>query len=292
MSETLQRNQERLGNIKTIEPLLGALRTISLGAWRASLAKKSTMVEYSNNLLGILDQIIPFVENSSYSDAVGEDVNRVKTKLIFVIGSDRGFCGKFDANLLDKLETDYFGQSEGTLRIWMSGDRLIRSAEQRNIEIQRAVALTGKSYPSYSSVYNFSQNILQDYGKFLLDGVDILYNHYDNAGKYHSEIGQLLPFNIRKHYNSEQVSDWPNPIIETQPVLIYGRIMEQLITVSLYNYFLESSASEHSTRYNLMEEAGHNAGRLIEDLNMIVQMGRRHAITQEMQELAAGAGLM
>ena len=123
MSETLQRNQERLGNIKTIEPLLGALRTISLGAWRASLAKKSTMVEYSNNLLGILDQIIPFVENSSYSDAVGEDVNRVKTKLIFVIGSDRGFCGKFDANLLDKLETDYFGQSEGTLRIWMSGDR-------------------------------------------------------------------------------------------------------------------------------------------------------------------------
>ena len=291
MSETLQRNQERLENIKIIEPLLGALRTISLGAWRASLTKKSTMEAYTNNLLSILYQIMPSIKIPPVTKPV-EDKARVKTNLVFVIGSDRGFCGKFDANVLDKLDSIYFELPQQDLRVWMSGSRLIRSAEQRGVEIQWAVTLTGKSYPTYSSVYNIARKILDDYEKFVLDEVNILYNHYDNAGKYHPEIVKLLPFDVEQYKNTQTASDWPDPIIETDPISIYRRIMEQLITVSLYNYFLESSASEHSARYNLMEEAGQNTDRLIEELNIIVQMGRRHAITQEMQELAAGAGLM
>jgi F0F1-type ATP synthase gamma subunit len=55
---------------------------------------------------------------------------------------------------------------------------------------------------------------------------------------------------------------------------------------------LESVAAEHAARYQLMEAAIRNAERLIEELTIAVQTARRHAITREMQELAAGAGLI
>ena len=291
MSETLQRNQERLENVQIIEPLLGALRTISLGAWRSALNKKSSMEVYTNKLLVILGRIIPVINIPPTLEAKkGRD--QVENKLILVIGSDRGLCGKFDTTLLDKLEAEYLVLPRKKLRVWMSGDRLIHSAQQRGIEVQWSVPLIGKSYPTYSSVYRVARRILHEYEGFSIDEVDILYNNYENAGKYHPIGVKLLPFELNQYDNHPMVSDWPEPIIETEPASIYERVMEQLITVTLYNYFLVSSASEHSTRYSLMEEAGKNAGRMIEELNQVVQMGRRHSITQEMQELAVGAGLI
>ena len=291
MSETLQRNQERLENVQIIEPLLGALRTISLGAWRSALNKKSSMEVYTNKLLVILGRIIPVI-NIPPNPKQKKGRDQVENKLILVIGSDRGLCGKFDTTLLDKFEAEYLVLPRKKLRVWMSGDRLIRSAQQRGIEVQWSVPLIGKSYPTYSSVYRVARRILHEYEGFSIDEVDILYNNYENAGKYHPTGVKLLPFELNQYDNHPMVSDWPEPIIETEPTSIYERVMEQLITVTLYNYFLVSSASEHSTRYSLMEEAGKNAGRMIEELNQVVQMGRRHSITQEMQELAVGAGLI
>jgi len=290
MAETLQRNQERLENVKVIEPLLGALRTISLGAWRAALAKKSSIEYYTDNLLLILDQIAPTITTFPRVKPVEEEIP-FENNLVIVIGGSRGLCGKFDVNLLSKLESEYFGKPGKNMRIWMSGERLIRSAEQRDVEVQWVIPLNGKSYPSYSSIYNLARKMLNEYENHAINEVNVLYNHYDNAGKYHPDMVKLLPFDVKKRKPQQEVLDWPEPIIETEPIAIYERVMEQLITVSLYNYFLDSSASEHSTRYTLMEEAGKNALRMIEELNLIVQMGRRHAITQEMQELAIGAGL-
>jgi F-type H+-transporting ATPase subunit gamma len=55
---------------------------------------------------------------------------------------------------------------------------------------------------------------------------------------------------------------------------------------------IDSATAEHSARYQIMENATQNAQRLIEELTLAVQNARKQAITQEMQELAAGAGLI
>jgi chemotaxis response regulator CheB len=49
---------------------------------------------------------------------------------------------------------------------------------------------------------------------------------------------------------------------------------------------------ETVARFQLMEAATQNAERLIDELTLVVQTACQQAITQEMQELAAGAGLL
>jgi F-type H+-transporting ATPase subunit gamma len=81
-------------------------------------------------------------------------------------------------------------------------------------------------------------------------------------------------------------------IIETDPVSLYARVVEQWTVTCLYKLLLESAAAEHAARYELMGAATQHADRLIEELTLAIQTTRQRAITQEMQELAAGAGMV
>ena len=60
----------------------------------------------------------------------------------------------------------------------------------------------------------------------------------------------------------------------------------------LTHSFVGVNAAGHSTRHRLMEAATQNAKRLIDELTVSVQSARRQAITEEMQTLVAGAGLI
>jgi F0F1-type ATP synthase gamma subunit len=71
-----------------------------------------------------------------------------------------------------------------------------------------------------------------------------------------------------------------------------ARIIDQLLASVLYESLLNSSVAEHSARYQWMEEAEANIKRLIAELTVEVLMARRNLITQEMQELSAGAGMI
>ena len=69
-------------------------------------------------------------------------------------------------------------------------------------------------------------------------------------------------------------------------------IIEQRIALSFYQVLLKSAAAEHSSRYSLMQDAKDNAEDIVEELNRIINTERKRKITQEMQELASGAGLL
>jgi F-type H+-transporting ATPase subunit gamma len=81
-------------------------------------------------------------------------------------------------------------------------------------------------------------------------------------------------------------------IVETDPVSLFARVIEQLTATRLYALLLESAAAEHAARYELMGAATQNADRLIAELTLAIHTARQQAITQEMQELAAGAGMI
>ena len=44
--EGIESIRARLNNIRSVEPILGAMRTISLGSWQASLKYKQLVVDW------------------------------------------------------------------------------------------------------------------------------------------------------------------------------------------------------------------------------------------------------
>jgi F-type H+-transporting ATPase subunit gamma len=80
--------------------------------------------------------------------------------------------------------------------------------------------------------------------------------------------------------------------VDADPVHLYRRLIRLWTVSEMYRILLSSTAAEHSTRFQLMEGATQNTQRLTQELTLALQSVRQRAITAEMLDLVAGAGLV
>jgi len=208
--------------------------------------------------------------------------------IVLVIGSERGLCGRFNTAIVERTE-QYLAEQEtagAQVELVVMGTRAARILRRREAA-PATLPITG--LPPYRLAFDLTRRWLARYEEDELDAVDLVYNAYRGTGHYEPTAIRLIPPTLPAP--EAAALPWP-PIIETDPVSLYARVVEQWTAVRLYELLLESAAAEHSARFQLMEAATQNAERLIDELTMAVQTARQQAITQEMQELAAGAGLI
>ncbi|MEA3377075.1 MAG: F0F1 ATP synthase subunit gamma [Chloroflexota bacterium] len=329
--EEVERARERLENIGSVKPILGGLRTISLGSWQAALKRRSSVRSYSEHLRAMLPWLVPHLQNeqgmltrlrqaarvaSTLSDR-GAGQSRTGSRppelKALVVGSERGLCGRFNVAVAE--EADRYLRRESArgsnIELMVLGRRAQRVLRRRGYEPTEAGTLSMTSLPPLSLGFDLTRRWLTAYEEEKLDGVDVIYNGYRGTGAYEPTVIRLIPPQLatgeaglaeeagepgargeETRISGERRQPWPPPIVDTDPLSLYATVVEQSVAVQLYKVLLDSSAAEHSTRFQLMESATQNADRLIEELTLVIQTARRHEITQEMQELAAGAGLL
>jgi F-type H+-transporting ATPase subunit gamma len=293
MSEDLERVQSRLGNISAVEPILGALRTISLGSWQGALKRQKKVDEHNQHFVEMLQYLLPLLltQKRGFRKPVAKESKAV----IMAVGSERGLCGRFNNAVAEYLE-DYAHRQRDTgfqAEVWVLGSRLARLLVRGRIPVAQSHSLSVTALPQYRPAYEMTRHWLERYEAYDLDRVDVLYNAYRGTGHYEPDVVRLIPPQFAfEQPLAEGDSIWPTPIIETDPESLYSRVIEQITAIRFHQCLLGSAASEHSARYQLMEEATQNADRLILEMTDILQMYRRQKITQEMQELAVGAGLL
>ncbi|NSW53563.1 MAG: F0F1 ATP synthase subunit gamma [Anaerolineae bacterium] len=301
MAEDFERVAARLNNISSVRPILGALRTISLGSWQSAVRKQASVQAFEDHYREILAMLITDLPGNMLRGKQpparfeGDLAPLTHKGIILIIGSERGLCGGFNSVLLRYAgqTLDHIESSEKpAVEMWVLGSRLYRMMHKAGFSIGWAKGLSTTSLPDYRMAHALTSRWLAMYEGYQIDTVDVVYNRYRGPGFYTPTITRIIPPVLGFDVNGREEEMFPPPIIETNPVGIYTRVLSQLATMAVYQCLLNSAASEHAARYSLMEEAGQNSERLIDEMTEILQMYRRQTITQEMQELAAGAGLL
>ena len=312
MAQDLERIQSRLDNIRSVVPILAALRTISLGSWQMALNRQRTMQPYTARLLGLLLLLLPHLgphlnlrKPGVYRESISRwvlslrkprDAENVSERVIaLVIGSERGLCGRYNATVMERVEHYREEQEARGVQIeWMAlGARVIRAFQRQEQALAWSQGLPVTQLPAFDVASGLVGGWLARYEAYDIDAVDVLYNAYAGAGRYAPAVVRLLPPAWPEAASGSQTGVETAPaIIETDPLRMYARVIEQWSAISFYHILLGAAASEHSARFHLMESATQNADRLVEELTLELQSARRQAITREMQELAAGSGLV
>ncbi len=328
MAQDIERVQERLRNIRTVKPILGAMRTISLGNWQMAQNRRVDVERYGESLLSILPLVLPYLEGrndgrrvllgdrsglagaldtaQNYavrllsqipgfssrarpSEDSAQDERRI---LLVVLGSDRGLVGNFNDRVAERAVRYLESRTTSAdLELVAMGSRLIRMLHRREIELTRSRTLPVTALPPFDMAFEMTQRWLKRYEAYELDAVDVVYNGYERAGKYAPQVTRLIPPELPESFGEGGGED-AEIVVETDPLSIYTRVVQQWTAIEFYRLLLESLASEHSSRFQLMESATQNTEDLVADLTQELQAARRQAITREMQELAAGAGLL
>lgn len=293
----------RLGNIRTVEPILGALRTISLGSWRAALNQQQALREYVSRLEDVLSLVVPHLNLQRHGMLPGvlrrkaQELPPTGRAVVLAVGSDRGLCGRFNAAVVEHTER-YLAEKAGAgveTELMVLGSRVLHGLERSGHEFTWSASMPTTKLPSLSVASDLMHRWLERYEAGEFDAVTVIYNAYRGVGHYESTVVRVLPpavSAVGRQHSEGQLFRALETVVETDPLALYTRLVEQVSVMALYALLLDSAAAEHATRYQLMEGAKQNAGRLIEDLTSELQAMRRQAITQEMQELAAGAGLV
>ncbi|MBG0787495.1 MAG: F0F1 ATP synthase subunit gamma, partial [Anaerolineaceae bacterium] len=100
MSQSYERIVARLNNLQAIEPLLGALRTISMGTWQMAQNKLNQLADFQENYHNILKQVSPLVTKSGKTKKNHQQKEVTDRNITLLIGTERGLCGKFNENLV------------------------------------------------------------------------------------------------------------------------------------------------------------------------------------------------
>lgn len=284
--ENLEQAQARLGHIRTVEPIVSALRTISLGSWQETLGQREAIQTYAQRLTNILPLLIPHLPPAP---ATVEKPARPRVALL-VIGSERGLVGAFNTAVVERAQqhADWLTSNDAEVS-WMALGSRPQNLIQASLDWSAALPIARP--PSFDLALDLTQDWLERYERRELDGVDVLYNAYRGTAQYEPSVTRVIPPDLPPT-DSASAGEWPPPIIETDPLGLYAEVIQQWASITLYRLLLDSAAAEHSTRYQMMESATENAQELIDELTLVIQAARRRQITREMQELAVGAGLI
>ena len=290
----VERTQTRLENVQTVEPMLGALRTISLGTWQSAVRQLESLEETSAEYRSILGSLTPVLARMVPEKRLRDDVQSAACckQLAVLAGTERGLCGRLDQDLIDFVQSpQQSGISLDNVQLVVFGARLSKAVSRQLFPPMKTYAAPSTSLPSFPLIFELTKNWIRCLANHELSKVVVFFTAFHGATQRKPSVIQLLPFELDVSLSGQE-EVWPLPIIETDPAQLLVRVYEQLAALRFYDAMLQTKASIHSARFQLMEDSTSNAERLIEDLTIILQTERRQSITREMQELAVGAGLL
>ena len=128
--------------------------------------------------------------------------------------------------------------------------------------------------------------MLDAYDEGRVDQVFLIYNQFVNRMTQKPSFEQLLPLPPSESDDLKHHWDY---IYEPEAREVMDHLLSRYIESLVYQGVVENIACEQAARMVAMKSASDNAGKLIDELQLIYNKARQAAITQELSEIVAGA---
>jgi F-type H+-transporting ATPase subunit gamma len=144
---------------------------------------------------------------------------------------------------------------------------------------------------TFANASLISEELMAAYAGKKYDKIEIVYNHFKNAGQQLLTIDQYLPVipvaaDNKGQQKSRQQADY---IFEPEKSVLVRELIPKILKVQLYKTILDSYAAEHGARMTAMAQATENASELLKALKLSYNKARQGAITKELLEIVSGA---
>ncbi|MBC7235398.1 MAG: F0F1 ATP synthase subunit gamma [Chloroflexi bacterium] len=290
--EDIERVRERLENIRSVEPIISSLRTVAAGGWRQALRRLRVAQIYVDNLSAVLATWLRPGERRPASPLVAPEGFVPRRVLMVVIASERGLCGAFNNIVLEGAQALIVQQQiqSEQVRVMALGARAEAFFRRQGRDLYASQPLPITRVASLDMVRDLGATLLDALYAQEFDAIMVVYSPYQSGATAPPVSRRWLP--VDPSILPMRAEEWLQPIIETDPQTLFQQALEEWILARLYQFIMESAASEHSARFRAMDNASNNLARMIEELTLAYHTARQHAITMEMLDLVAGSGIL
>ncbi len=268
-----------------IEKITRSMKMISAAKMKRAVERLTNFLNFSKNMETLFSSLALSEEN--YTNPLLE--KREGHRLIFIISSDRGLCGSFNANIIRLAESEIRNEiSRGNLPyLYLFGKKVIDyftgvrfKATGLKVEIisSRKEILSASLFPDdlYFIADEIKNYFLRDFGE-----VDVIFSKFFSPLKQVPTIKRLLPLEVE---GKRELL----PFIVEPGKEVIDKLVETVYRMRFVLYAYESIASEQAARMTAMENASRNVSELIKKLTLQFNKARQASITKELLDIITG----
>jgi F-type H+-transporting ATPase subunit gamma len=283
----LKELRNRIQSVGSTMQITSAMKMVSAAKLKKAQDAIQQMRPYAEKLQELLSGLNASLDQSESVYGQQRPLTKV---LVIALTSNRGLCGAFNANVIRqtrKIANAYVEQGVEVeiIAIGKKGNDILK----KNFSV---IANHSEIFANiqFSSVAEVAQRAMDAFAAGEYDKVEVVYNHFKNAGSQAVLTEVMLPIEppTGESSNNENL----DYIFEPGKEEIVEELIPKSLKTQLFKAVLDSNASEHGARMTAMHKATDNAKELSRRLKLDYNKARQAAITNEILEIVGGAAAL
>ena len=292
-------SKEIRGKIKSVQStrkITKAMEMVAASKMKKAQDRMRASRPYLERVFNIVIHIAK--ANTEYRHPFLNKRERVKRVGAIVVSTDKGLCGGMNTNVLRLLlskHKEWTGAGLGVDYVAIGNKGLAFLTRMGASVVASAVQLGDR--PHLERVVGPVKALLDKYVAGEVDEVWVFYTSFINTMKQEPRGGRIVP--VPMQYRSlggtgevvkpEAAQGAWDYIYEPDARALLDGMMRRYIEAVVYQAVAENMGSEQSARMVAMKAATDNAGKIINELQLIYNKTRQAAITKELSEIVGGA---
>lgn len=273
----------KIVSVKSTQKITKAMEMVAASKMRRAQERMRAARPYADKIRGVIGHLR--VTNPTNHPFLVE--REIKSVGIIVVSSDRGLCGSLNVNVFKQVlaaAREY--QAQGVeVRLCLIGAKALQFFRRLKLPIEASITHMGDK-PHIADLIGTVKAMLDLFEESRIDRLMLFSNRFVNTMTQKPTPLQLLP---AETVDADDLQERWDYIYEPAPDALIEYYMLRYIESTVYRAVIENLACEMAARMVAMKSATDNAGKLIDELQLIYNKARQAAITKEISEIVGGA---
>jgi F-type H+-transporting ATPase subunit gamma len=275
----------KIASFKSTQKITKAMQMVAASKMRKAQERMRATRPYAQRIRRVIGHLRKANPDFRHPYLVEREAKNVG---FIIITTDRGLCGGLNVNLFKAtLAAIRDWQGRGTqVSLCLIGSKGVQFFRRlSNVQTLATVTHLGDR-PHVADLIGTVKVMLDLYREGKLDRVFLVHNEFINTMSQKPAIHQLLPVVTE---DEDKLQDLWDYIYEPSAAELLDGVLMRYIESQVFQGAVENVGCEMAARMVAMKSATDNAGKLIEELQLIYNKARQAAITKEISEIVGGA---
>ena len=274
----------KIASVKSTQKITKAMQMVATSKMRRAQDRMKLARPYAHKMRAVIGHLNEANPDYRHPFLMAREPKAVG---IVVISTDRGLAGALNANVFKQtlyLIREWQGKG-AAVSLCLIGAKGLAFFRRLSVPILANVPHLGDK-PHVNDLIGAVKVMLDGYREGKLDRLYLVNAQFVNTMTQKPNVEQLLPIETIDTQGLQEHWDY---IYEPEAAAILDGLLMRYIESQVYRGAVENVASEMAARMVAMKAASDNAGKLIQELQLVYNKARQAAITKELSEIVGGA---
>lgn len=276
----------KIASVRNTQKITKAMEMVATSKMRKTQERMTAGRPYSETIRKVISHIAKGSIGYKHPFLTEREIKKVG---YLVVSTDRGLCGGLNINLFKATLNEFktWKDKDVSVELGLVGSKGVSFYQNLGLNVRSQVTGLGDN-PEMERIVGMVNEMIEAYRNGEVDAVCVAYNRFENTMSQKPVIEQLLPLPKLDNDELETKGSW-DYLYEPSPQVLLDSLLVRYLETQVYQAIVDNLASEQAARMVAMKAATDNAGTLIDELQLVYNKARQASITNELNEIVAGA---